>query len=512
MKKYLKTQQSKRALICNSLFKLFVILWIFGFFVFNHSVAFAGKLDNYGGFTDLKGKKTGFFHTQKIDGRWWLVTPEGHGFYGIGLSHPVTSFSQGVVTFSYNGDQEAWLRDGIKKMRDLGYNCVWSGPYSQERIRLGFVDRELAERVYREEKIPHAIHVPLIKHGVELKPGESHVDVFSDEYAQFVQKQVARYVTPNKDNPWIMGYYYGFGSFARAGKWINQTLMRESGSAGREHLILTLKKRYNSDIKKLNSVYKKNYRSWNDLQKKGGITYPSAYLQYSKNKVRAEDQRALIAEIVEQVHKLGKAEIRKVDSNHMILGCYVKSKTYSLDLWKRIAPYIDALAPQHFSESHKIKPVVKSTGLPAFLSDHENGNVYSEFLLSSGKAFGPVPDHLDRRVRYHLSARRLAGDPDFIGVSFCALLFDNSHWVQPYDRGQPGFYTIDNEPRTKTIETAKESNAYIYRNVRRAALDEKELKALDDDYHKTIFHYRAIAEKRRMFLEKNKSASERAIP
>ena len=125
------------------------------------------------------------------------------------------------MTFAYNGDQEAWLRDGIRKMRDLGYNCVWSGPYSTERIRLGFVDTDLAERVYREERIPHAIHVPLIKHAVELKRGEKRVDVFSQEYARFVHETVARYVTPNKDNPWILGYYYGFGSFMRSGLWIN---------------------------------------------------------------------------------------------------------------------------------------------------------------------------------------------------------------------------------------------------------------------------------------------------
>lgn len=48
--------------------------------------ASAQELDTYGGFTDIKGEKTGFFHTQKIDKRWWLVTPEGHGFFGIGLS------------------------------------------------------------------------------------------------------------------------------------------------------------------------------------------------------------------------------------------------------------------------------------------------------------------------------------------------------------------------------------------------------------------------------------------
>ena len=38
--------------------------------------ASAQELDTYGGFTDIQGEKTGFFHTQKIDGRWWLVTPQ----------------------------------------------------------------------------------------------------------------------------------------------------------------------------------------------------------------------------------------------------------------------------------------------------------------------------------------------------------------------------------------------------------------------------------------------------
>ena len=48
------------------------------------SPAQAAELDTYGGFRDVKGEKTGFFHTEKIDDRWMLVTPEGHGFWGIG--------------------------------------------------------------------------------------------------------------------------------------------------------------------------------------------------------------------------------------------------------------------------------------------------------------------------------------------------------------------------------------------------------------------------------------------
>jgi hypothetical protein len=71
---------------------------------------------------------------------------------------------------------------------------------------------------------------------------------------------------------------------------------------------------------------------------------------------------------------------------------------------------------------------------------------------------------------------------------------------KPYDRGQPGFFTIDNEPRSKTVETARESNAFIYLSVRRPR-NETAIKKLDDDYHKTIEHYKAIAQKRKMLLQ-----------
>ena len=42
-------------------------------------------MDPYGGWTEIQGTKTGFFHTEQIDGRWWLVTPDGHGFFSTGM-------------------------------------------------------------------------------------------------------------------------------------------------------------------------------------------------------------------------------------------------------------------------------------------------------------------------------------------------------------------------------------------------------------------------------------------
>src|ERR1035437_6664305 len=47
----------------------------------------AGDYDTYGGWMNLKGEKTGYFHTQQINGRWWLVTPEGNAFFSKGVDN-----------------------------------------------------------------------------------------------------------------------------------------------------------------------------------------------------------------------------------------------------------------------------------------------------------------------------------------------------------------------------------------------------------------------------------------
>ena len=42
--------------------------------------------DHFGGLLDTGGfRATGFFRTEKRDGRWWLVTPEGNVFFSIGM-------------------------------------------------------------------------------------------------------------------------------------------------------------------------------------------------------------------------------------------------------------------------------------------------------------------------------------------------------------------------------------------------------------------------------------------
>ena len=192
----------------------------------------------------------------------------------------------------------------------------------------------------------------------------------------------------------------------------------------------------------------------------------------------------------------------------MVLGSYVKHTTYTRGIWKRIAPYIDTLGPQDLSDVNPIKPSVKATGVPAILSDQEFGNVYPLTLQGKPGAPGAVPDHVDRRVLYDLLADRIARDPDFIGVSFCAVLYDQSHWRRAYDRGQPGFFNIDGEPNLSLVETVHNANQQILDSVRET-LEEKSLAELHQSYmrHQTKAAYRRIMQQRFEFATSPRGCS-----
>jgi hypothetical protein len=477
----------------------------------HHSFADNPRRDTFGGHIGIKGEKTGFFHTQRIEGRWWLVTPDGNAFWGMGIAHPITDFSKSAVTFTHLGDQEAWLKGSIERMRDLGYNCVWTGPYCPERIQSGYVDKALAEKVFREAKIPYAFPLPILKHRVEMAEGEKRPDVFDVGFTQFVNQLVEKHVPQLRDDPWVMGYYYGFAPWTYDSYWLNDTIERK-GSPGRERLIGILEKRYDSDIDKLNAVYGTMFDSFQELKDSGTLTYPSWMKSHKSgytplpskpgSKELFQDSQALLGEIMEHAYRLAHEAVRKHDPNHLIFGSYVKEASITTENWERIAPYLDVITPQHVSKVFPIAPVAEALNKPVLISDQPFGNVYPLPLLTARMAPGAVPDHVDRLVLYDILANRISKDPHYIGVDFCAVLFDQSHEEKAYEIGQPGFYTSYGEPKEPLCRIVKQFNLKMVDNLSEP-LNPTKVEALDQKFHETLARYRGVIKDRKAFLLRN---------
>ena len=85
-------------------------------------------LDRFKGSDAITATATGFFHTEKIDDRWWLIDPEGHAFVSIALNH----IDETDLKYPRNldvwrrkyGSRERWIEAVLNDLNSWGFNTL----------------------------------------------------------------------------------------------------------------------------------------------------------------------------------------------------------------------------------------------------------------------------------------------------------------------------------------------------------------------------------------------------
>ncbi|WP_213880015.1 beta-galactosidase [Pseudomonas sp. dw_358] len=210
-------------------------------------------MDRYGGLTKAGSfNATGFFHTRKQDGRWLLVTPDGHPFfslgvntvapdggktyvqdrewmftdlptsaaplaryYGSGDSRTGTGASQGV---GYNSgrwfdfyaanlertygrtpeglDSKRWERHSLDRLQGWGFNTVgnWSDPGLENHAR-----------------VPYTLPLSIVGDYASISTGMDWwgrlPDPFDPRFAMAAERAVAIATRDHRDDPWLIGYF-----------------------------------------------------------------------------------------------------------------------------------------------------------------------------------------------------------------------------------------------------------------------------------------------------------------
>jgi len=86
------------------------------------------KLDRYGGWLGAAQEKaTGFFRAQKIGGRQWLIDPEGHRYFNIGMN----TVQEPRPVEKLFGSGEKWAETVTGQLRDTGFNGLSNGGTSR---------------------------------------------------------------------------------------------------------------------------------------------------------------------------------------------------------------------------------------------------------------------------------------------------------------------------------------------------------------------------------------------
>ena len=179
----------------------------------------------YGGFLDARmDEGTGFFRTEKIDGRWWFVDPEGYLF----LSHGVNCVGPGGGGGAYRLEHRQNL------YKQLPPADLWMGTDSYRVASFGVWNlfRRYGE-AYREKSIDNIITrmdrwglntianwsrsevydrnrkaFTLQMRGVGIEGGLMGLaDVYAPDFREQVDEAVRSTVEPYRDNPWLLGYF-----------------------------------------------------------------------------------------------------------------------------------------------------------------------------------------------------------------------------------------------------------------------------------------------------------------
>lgn len=369
-------------------------------------------LDEYGGSKSARGKATGFFHTEKINDRWWLVDPVG----GLYLSKGVNSVNTGRTTGPKEalkqkfGDQAGWARGTTSLLRDTGFNCT--GAWSTNSL-LRAVERPVAQTKLWS-----------FMSGYGKQHGGTHVEaghtgylndaifVFDPGFEKFCD-DYGKQLAAGKDDPWLIGHFSD-----------NELPFKRSIIDG----YLTL------------PAQEPGYQAaWAWLRQRhgAGATVKS---------VTGPDRADFLAFVAQRYFRVVSAAIRKYDPNHLFLGARFHSAVYDFpELFKACGPFVDVVSVNYYfawtPDPAKLAMWAGQTGKPVLITEWYAKGADSG-MANTGGAGWLVRTQRDRGIFYQHFALGLLQSRECVGW----------HW----------FRYADNDPDDKTVDPSnRDSNKGI---------------------------------------------------
>jgi hypothetical protein len=393
---------------------------------FTLSVDAEAETDQYGGLLSMTSPNgaTGFFRVEKFGNRWMLVTPEGHGFWFLGVAL-VSSAIPGIdpagesyadyIGVKY-GTAETWATQEKKRLLDWGFNALsWGASITATSFSIQGHLAVQPMMPHFNEHISFALH-SMSNYGSFLRSPVKNIlspfdvsafpDVFDPGFQEYAFWAMATNIHgtigfPDAEykSPWMIGYFTdesdelkGFGNqqthphlawivLATAPTLTVGNILHRpvtySDSTVYSKLALRdfLKGRYNGDINALNKAWNSVYTTWSSA---GGYGTGTGLLDENgkhpwmgddhrlagETTAMQQDMNDFLFQIAQKYFQVCHDAIRSVDTNHLILGPYpVAGPDTRPEVLKAAAPYLDAFLvnPHHLADT--VNPVADTYNL-----------------------------------------------------------------------------------------------------------------------------------------------------
>lgn len=437
--------------------------------------------DRYGGWAaGPQREATGWFRTEKAEGKWWLVTPEGRLFFSLGMNcvgtWERTFVEQRKPWFEWLPQQDDPLfgalyhhLSGAHSMAETigGTGRVFSfyaanlarkhGPNWQERWRPTTYRRlnhwgfntiaNWAQRdVLENSPLPYVAScalsgVPPI--GAAQGYWSPMMDVYSPEFPGAVESAIATLTRPHRDRPLCIGYFVD-NELAWEGV-VRGVLRSPASQPARAALIVLLQDLYPT-VDALNAAWQTDFKEW------AAIATPA-----QESAAFGADTDRFLERFANRYFSTVADALHRHAPNQLYLG--VRFASEPAPVVRACAAHADVLSFNRYQRTFK-GDEFSSLGKPVILSEFHFGAT-DRGMFHPG--ISGVADQAARAEAYTKYVRSALACPEVVGT----------HWFQYVDEpitgrwfdGENfniGFVDVTDTPYPELVKAAELINASAY--------------------------------------------------
>ncbi len=286
---------------------------------------------------------TPFFHAVQVNGRWWLIDPDGHRFISKGVT--TVQFAQDTI---HGTNVSPYLETNKAK---YGNPAAWRKAVAQQLIGWGFntlgawSDNAVTEIIVSNR---HLAYAPIVDLGAQFvgqkQKGQAWLhgifpDVFDPDFETSARQRAREVCTPLASDRWVLGWFTDnelrWGPDWRGPDELLTMFLNEPATVpGKKAAVGLLQERYH-DVTKFNAVWNTKFATWEDVMSATSIAPPvvraAIYKQNEETERQANevdpkraafvaDCDAFLSRLADRYFRVTNEAIKAADPNHMNFG------------------------------------------------------------------------------------------------------------------------------------------------------------------------------------------------
>jgi len=430
-------------------------------------------------------ESSGWFRTEKVGDKWWMVDPEGRLFWTTGMNCMYSTsgisgiegrekYFEGLPSkdspLAQFYDQGKWSSHGFYKDKVpfkafqfyqsnlyQKYGEDWLEKYRKNihtRLKswgfntIGFVSDNGATKMQQTPYVGTVWirNTPVID-GSGGYWGKFH-DVFDPEFRLAVRESMESQQEGAGD-PYCLGYFVDNElSWGDIGSLSVGALKSPASQPAKIEFINDLKKKY-SEIINLNESWDSKHTSWNELLT--SVSVPTT-------KIAKEDLANFYSKIALTYFRIIKEELNRIAPNQMYIGCRFAWSNNEPTL-KAAAKYCDVVSFNKYEYSVENVSMPKGVDKPIMIGEFHFGALDRGSLHVGVKA---AKSQKHRGQLYQDYMKSALANPQIVGAHWFQYLDEATSGREDGENYNVGFVSIADTPYSELIDGARKVTYSLY--------------------------------------------------